>query len=147
MKLHVEASATVAAPQADVWALLADTESYADWGIWQEAEVVESPVDGTLAGTVRRLRLGRTNTVERIVEADAPNRMTYTVLSGIPVRNYLAEVTLEPRGDRTELIWWADWDSTFAGRIVQLRLRKLYPEIVRRLAEAAAERATNHSRG
>jgi uncharacterized protein YndB with AHSA1/START domain len=136
-KLHVEASGTTKAPPAAVWALLADTNAYTHWGIWDAADVDAVGTNG-LVGLVRRLRLGRTTTVERIVEAEEPVRMTYTVVAGIPVRNYLAEVVLTPGGDGgTTVRWVADWDRTLLGRVVHRKLRTLYPEIMQRLVAAA----------
>lgn len=43
---------------------------------------------------IRWFRFGRTTTVEKVLGASRPRRMTYTVVGGIPVRNYLAEVKL-----------------------------------------------------
>src|SRR6185437_10484046 len=34
----------------------------------------------------------------------------YTVVAGIPVRNYRADVTLTPDGDGTHIRWEASWD-------------------------------------
>ena len=65
----------------------------------------------------------------------------YTVVKGIPVRNYRAEVTLRPVGEGTYVHWSADWDRTLAGRIVHRRLSTLYPEVVGRLIAAANQTA------
>jgi len=65
----------------------------------------------------------------------------YTVVRGIPVRNYRAEVTLSPVGEGTHIRWTASWDRTLPGRVVHRTLRGLYPDIVGRLI-AAAERNT-----
>jgi hypothetical protein len=40
------------------------------------------------------------------------------LLSGIPARNYRAEVTLTPADGGTRIRWTATWDKTFAGWIV-----------------------------
>jgi hypothetical protein len=61
----------------------------------------------------------------------------YTVVKGIPVRNYRAEVTLSPEGKGTHIRWSASWDRTLPGRIVHRRLRFIYPDIVRDLIAAA----------
>ena len=81
--------------------------------------------------------------MEQILEAKEGRRLAYTVVAGIPVRNYRADVTLTPDGDGTHIRWEASWDPTPAGRIVLrglrgLRgLRKFYPVIVASLAAAA----------
>jgi len=75
--------------------------------------------------------------VEQILEAEEGRRLAYTVVAGIPVRNYRADVTLTPDGDGTHIRWEASWDPTPAGRIVLRGLRKFYPVIVASLAAAA----------
>ena len=76
--------------------------------------------------------------VERILVAEEDRRLAYTVVGGIPVRNYRADVTLTPDGDGTRIRWAASWDPTLAGRIVLRGLRRFYPEIIAGLAAAAA---------
>jgi hypothetical protein len=44
-------------------------------------------------------------------------------------------------GRRSRVRWAATWDATLAGRIVQLALRKLYPQIVADLVTAAENQA------
>jgi hypothetical protein len=63
------------------------------------------------------------------------------VIGGIPVRNYRPEVILTPAADGIRVRWAATWDATLAGRIVQLALRKLYPQIVADLVTAAENQA------
>jgi hypothetical protein len=88
-------------------------------------------------GAIRWMQLGRTRTVERVLAADSPRRLVYTVVKGIPVRNYRAEVTLTPAGDGTHIRWTASWDRTLGGRIVHRKLRTLYPAMIARLVAAA----------
>ena len=83
------------------------------------------------------MRYGRTTTVEKVLEADPARRLVYTVVKGIPVRNYRAEVTLPPEGEGTRIRWSASWDRTLPGRIVHRKLRTMYPDIVGRLIAAA----------
>jgi hypothetical protein len=87
------------------------------------------------------MRYGRTTTAEKVLASERPRRLVYTVMKGIPVRNYRAEVTLIPQGEGTHIRWAASWDRTFPGRIVHRRLRSIYPDVVGRLI-AAAERST-----
>jgi hypothetical protein len=63
------------------------------------------------------------------------------VIGGIPVRHYLAEVTLTATGESTRVRWAATWDDTLPGRIVWRSLHKLYPEIVAGLITAAEKQA------
>jgi polyketide cyclase/dehydrase/lipid transport protein len=77
--------------------------------------------------------------IEKILAVEDGRFLAYTVIGGIPVRNYRAEVTLTPAGDGTRIRWAASWDSTARGRLVWRGLRVTYPQIVEALA-AAAER-------
>ena len=91
----------------------------------------------------RRAYLRYPVSIEQILAAEEGRRLAYTVIEGIPVRNYRAEVTLTPAADGTRVRWAATWDATLAGRIVQLSLRKLYPQIVADLITAAENQATD----
>lgn len=139
-QLHVEASGTTTAHPEAVWALVADASSYSRWGPWNESGYDAGEPPQGRPGAVRRMRYGRrTVTVERLVDVEPGRRMTYTVIGGLPVRNYLAEVVLTPTGEGTHVRWTADWDRTLLGRVVHRKLLSLYPDIISRLL-AAAER-------
>ena len=137
-RLQVEAEGLAQAAPETVWELVADADSYQRWGPWS-ASGYESPGDhaGDGAGVIRWMRYGRTTTVERVVESIPAKRLAYTVVKGLPVRNYRADVTLTPEGAGTRIRWSASWDRTLSGRIVHHTLRTLYPDIMRRLIAAA----------
>ena len=137
-RLQVEAEGLAQAAPETVWELVADADSYQRWGPWS-ASGDDSPGDHSAdgAGVIRWMRYGRTTTVERVVESIPARRLAYTVVKGIPVRNYRAEVTLSPEGAGTRVRWSASWDRTLSGRIVHHTLRTLYPDIMRRLIAAA----------
>jgi uncharacterized protein YndB with AHSA1/START domain len=141
-RLHVEAEGVARATPETVWELVSNANRYYQWGPWS-ASGYDSPDDPAADGTgaIRWMRYGRTTTVERVLEAEKARRLVYTVVKGIPVRNYRAEVTLRPVSEGTHVHWSADWDRTLGGRFVHLRLRTLYPEVVARLS-AAASRTT-----
>ena len=141
-QLHVEAEGVAQAPPEAVWELVANADRYSEWGPWSASgyENLGAQVpDG--AGVIRWMRYGRTTTVEKVLESERARRLVYTVVKGIPVRNYRAEVTLSPVGEGTHIRWTASWDRTLPGRVVHRTLRGLYPDIVGRLI-AAAERNT-----
>jgi len=139
--LHVEAEGVAQAAPEVVWQLVADADSYSEWGPWSASgyeNLGDRARDG--AGLIRWMRYGRTTTVEKVLESERARRLVYTVVKGIPVRNYRAEVTLSPEGEGTHIRWTATWDRTLPGRIVHRRLRTIYPDVVGRLI-AAAERS------
>ena len=145
-QLHVEAEGTARATPEAVWALVSDATRYPEFGPWSAGGYRRPGQESEHGpGAVRWLRssqrayLRHATLVEQILEAEEGRRLAYTVLGGIPVRNYRAEVTLTPVAGGTHVSWSADWDDTMAGRLVGRALRTTFPEIVAGLA-AAAER-------
>jgi uncharacterized protein YndB with AHSA1/START domain len=143
-QMHAEADGTARAESGAVWALVGDPARYPEWGPWSAAGY-QSPGDASPhgAGAVYWLRssqrayLRYVTSVEKILEIEEGRRLAYTVIRGIPVRNYRAEVTLTPASDGTRIRWAATWDATLAGRIVQRGLRKFYPQMLAGLVAAA----------
>jgi uncharacterized protein YndB with AHSA1/START domain len=147
-KLHVEAEQTAQAAPGIIWALVSDATTYPRWGPWSAAGY-RRPGDASPRGPgavywlrfSRRYGLRRPVSVEKILDAEDGRRLAYAVIGGIPVRNYRAEVTLEPAAGGTRIRWAASWDRTLAGRLVHRPLRALYPQIVAGLARAAEKQA------
>lgn len=140
-RLHIEAEGVARTPAPIVWALVSDANSYPDWGPWSAAGYHRAgDPDRGGAGAIRWFRYGRTTTVEEVEAADACKRLVYTVIGGIPVRNYRAEVTLTQVPEGTQVRWSANWDRTMGGRLVYRSLRTLYPRMMAALV-AAAERS------
>jgi uncharacterized protein YndB with AHSA1/START domain len=147
-KLHVEAEHTALAAPEIVWALISDAMTYPQWGPWRKAGY-HSPGSASPRGpgavywleSSRRYGLRYPVSIERILDVEEGRRLAYTVVKGIPVRNYQAEVTLDPTAAGTRIRWAASWDPTLAGRLVHRSLRRLYPQIVVDLATAAEKEA------
>jgi len=138
--LLVEAEGMARASAATVWHLVSDATTYPQWGPWSEGgynKPGDPAHDGV--GAVRWFRYRRTKTVEEVLAAEAGRRLSYTVVSGPPVRNYLAEVTLTPVAGGTHIRWSARWDRTIGGRIVHRALSRFYPEMMRCLINAAEQ--------
>ena len=150
-ELRVEAEGTSLADVDAVWALVADANTYAQWGPWNDGGY-DPPARGpSLPGAVQWFRFGRrTTSVEKILEVDAPLRIVYTVLRGMPVKNYRAEVTLTPNvPNGTSIRWTATWENTLMGRLVRRKLQKVYRQVmVALVAETdrlhAVERSEQH---
>jgi uncharacterized protein YndB with AHSA1/START domain len=139
-QLRVEAEGVAQAPPEVVWKLVANADRYSEWGPWSASGYEDLGAQAPdSAGVIRWMRYGRTTTVEKVLESERARRLVYTVVKGIPVRNYRAEVTLSPEGAGTHIRWTASWDRTLPGRVVHRSLRTIYPDVVGRLV-AAAER-------
>lgn len=152
-RLEVSAERTARAKPEAVWALVSDATRYPEWGPWRAAEY-RSPGDPPPGGPgavqwlqSSRRYLGRHPvSLEKILEVEEGRRLAYTVIGGIPVRHYRAEVTLTPDGDGTRIRWAGSMDATTRGRLVWRGLRTLYPQIVEALA-SAAERGDSPAAG
>jgi hypothetical protein len=90
-------------------------------------------------GALRRYRRGRRAHTEEVVAFEAPNRLGYEVREGLPVRDYHAEVALEPVGGGTRITWTADFDGANPiGRWAMYQvLKRFFPVTARALAHAA----------
>lgn len=143
MGVHtIDVHATSTAPPEAVWALLADVTTWPDWSDFEEA-VVERP--GTNApqgvGALRRLKLGRTRSREEIVAFDPPRHVAYTLLSGLPLRNYRGDVTLTATSTGgTDIHWQSRFSPRIpgTGRLFVSRLGAFIQATADALAAAAA---------
>ncbi|WP_151769864.1 SRPBCC family protein [Streptomyces abyssomicinicus] len=131
---------TTAAP-ALVHALLRDG---AGWPAWSPLDsfVLESeaPGGGEGVGAVRVFRTGRHVSRERIVASVPDRHFAYVLLSGLPLRDYRADVELTPGEDGGTTIRWR---SVFrakvpgTGWIYRAALHRFTGDLVRGLARHA----------
>lgn len=143
-KVEAAAEQTAHVPPGVVWSLLSDVMVYPQWGPWRKSGYrSEGDAAANGKGAVywlegsKRYGFRYPVSVEEILDVEPGKRLAYTVLRGIPVRNYRAEVTLTPSPDGTLIRWGASWDRTIMGRLVYPSLRNLYPVIVAGLVTAA----------
>ena len=129
-----------ASPDA-IYALLADGATWPSWSGIDSFEL-RQPGDGggESLSAVRVFRTGRTTSVERLVELVPGRRLSYALLSGLPLRDYRADVDLLPADGGTLI----RWHSTFAakrpgtGWLYRRVLARFIRAAVRGLAEHAA---------
>src|SRR6202050_706484 len=143
-KAEAAAAATAHVPPEAVWPLLSDVMVYPQWGPWRKSGY-RSEGDPAAHGKgavywlqgSKRYGFRYPVSVEEILDVEPGQRLAYTVLRGIPVRNYRAACTLTPSPHRTLIRWGASWDRTIMRRLVYPSLRYLYPVIVAGLAKPA----------
>ena len=145
-KQVVEASAISRAPREEVWALVADIPGWKDWGPWEVSErEQEGSPDPNGVGAIRLIRadkraLGRKPKLrEQVNVFEPPQRFGYTVLSGMPVKNYQATVTLTEAGESTEIVYHIEFDGKYpgVGGITRSVLQSFGADATERLARAA----------
>jgi uncharacterized protein YndB with AHSA1/START domain len=124
------------APPERVWPLLADAGTWARWAPFDESGVEE----GSGVGELRRFRTGRRVTRERVVELDPPRRLVYELVSGIPIRDYRAEVTLTPDAGGTRIEWHSTFEPQLPGTgwLARRGLERFVERAAEGLARAAA---------
>lgn len=129
-----------------IWALLEDVTTWAGWGEWDSAELQQAAPDGGPGvGAIRDLRLKRTRSIERVTTFDPPHRLAYALVGGnLPVRDYRAEVLLEPApGGGTTITWRSTFRPKVPGTagVVTRRLEPFLLDAARRMGDAAANGA------
>lgn len=101
-------------PPAQVWQRLSDSARYPDWTPVEEAKVDRPAAEGVTE--LRSLRTGRYLIREEVVERREPERLSYVLLSGLPLKDYRAEIDLSARADGgTDVRWHTTFDPKLPG--------------------------------
>ncbi len=126
-----------------VFAILADTEGWVRWSRKTKSAVLERPgsTEREGVGAIRVFQNGRTTSREEVVEYEPPRRFVYTLLSGLPLRDYRAEVDLTPDGTGTRIRWASSFEPKRRGTgwIYRNALRVFIRQTATALAEFAAK--------
>lgn len=116
--MHATATATVTAPVAKVWSVLADHEGMARWapGLKVTLDSVGAP-DRNGVGARRRIKPAPLlpAIVEEITAFEPDQRLGYRGVAGIPFRNYAGEVELRQAGHGTEIRYTVSADNKLPG--------------------------------
>jgi uncharacterized protein YndB with AHSA1/START domain len=141
--VHIEASHEIAAAPDTVWKLLADAEGWSRWSPMDES-ALERPgaADRNGVGALRRFRTGRMVSREEVVVFDAPHHLAYTLVSGLPLRDYRADFRLARTAQGTRVDWSAQFRPPFPGTgwLYAFMIRRFVVRFFATLA-AAAEQA------
>ena len=142
------------APRDKVWELVSDGAGWKSWaGVLKSSLEREGdpPPDGV--GAIRRLGPPPFGSREEVVVWEPPTHLGYVILSGIPVRNYRADIKLSetpPKdGERvtagvtTVIEWSATFDPKLPGTGALLRVG--LKALISRFASRAARHATKTS--
>lgn len=132
---------SAAAPEA-VFAVLADGAGWSRWAgplVRYSEWAPGGPEPAGGVGSVRLLGTRAFHSREEIVESRPPELLAYAVRSGWPVKDYRAEVRLEPDGAGTRITWSGSFDALVpgTGAVVLALTRPMIAGFARRLAAAA----------
>jgi hypothetical protein len=122
MPYSIEIAATSAAPPEVVFEHLAVAEA---WGVWARfpAKPVREREGETTPngeGAIRRIWPAR----EQVVAYDPPGHYSYIALSGLPIKDYRADVTFTPQpgGGGTAIRWQGRFEPKIPGSGPLIRL-------------------------
>jgi uncharacterized protein YndB with AHSA1/START domain len=119
---RIEHHATTTADPATVYALLRDGATWPEWSPIESFELErEGAGEREGIGAVRVFRAGRVTGRDEIAELVPDRRLAYRHTSSLPVRDYVGEVDLEPRGDGTAIRWVATFRPKIPGTGALLR--------------------------
>lgn len=135
----IEVEVAAAAQPADIWPLLADVSTWPEWAAFDSATVDSGDGEGEL----RRFRRGRWVTIERVTGFEPNRRLSYQLVSGIPVRDYAAEVKLTPTQCGTTVSWRSSFQAAIPGTggLILRGLERFIRDAAQGLARAAEARS------
>jgi Polyketide cyclase / dehydrase and lipid transport len=115
--IKVAAMATSRADPGTVFRLLKDPVTWPLWGMFVSGEL-QRPGDSDRlgVGAVRVFRTRVSVATEEVVELVPDRRLSYVLLSGLPLRDYRADVDLAPLPDGgTSIGWQSSFDVQYPG--------------------------------
>ncbi|MGH3390330.1 MAG: SRPBCC family protein [Actinomadura sp.] len=115
MPYTIDVSATSSAPPDVIFDHLAHAEAWTVWGPFpgfvRSARSRDGAPDPNGVGAVRRIGPAR----EEVVAFEPPTRYSYTMLAGLPIRDYRSDVTLEPHDGGTAIRWQSRFEPKIPG--------------------------------
>ncbi|MGH2962425.1 MAG: SRPBCC family protein [Solirubrobacterales bacterium] len=138
---RIDKTATTQADADAVYALLSDSSTWPEWTPIDSFELERPGTDEPQGvGAIRVFRTGRYTMREEIVELVPARRFSYSLLSGLPVRDYRADIDLEPATGGTTIRWHTTFDSRLPGLgwLIRRRLDGVTERFVDGLADHAA---------
>ena len=91
----------------------------ATWPVWSPIGSFrlqrEGKTGGESLGAIRVFTTGRSNSVEELVELQPNRRLSYILLEGLPLKDYRADVDLEPHDGGTTITWHSEFHPKYPG--------------------------------
>ncbi|MBO0840880.1 MAG: SRPBCC family protein [Sciscionella sp.] len=136
-----ESKASSSADAHTLYRLLVDGANWRDWAgpLIAHSSIERQGIPPNGAGAIRRLGRWPMLVREETVDNKEDRRHCYTIRSGAPVRDYLAEVILNPTENGTDVVWRGRFRPAIAGTaaVIELVFARLIAHLTRRLVAAA----------
>jgi len=108
--------ATTRAPVDVVWPLVGEARRWREWSFLTKTGLEhEASPEADGIGAVRKFTRFGVGSREEVLAWDPPDHLAYRILSGFPVRNYRADVTLTADGTGTRIEWAGTYDPKWPG--------------------------------
>jgi uncharacterized protein YndB with AHSA1/START domain len=96
----------IAAPAETVFEVLTDHRRYSELTPLRRSELErEGEADPNGVGAIRKLTVVGPPMREEVIAYEAPSRFSYTVLSGLPVRDHVGTVELTAENGGTKMVY------------------------------------------
>ena len=140
----IDAQSHSTAPREAVWQVVADASGWSRWGAWRAAEIERegTPPPAGL-GAIKVLTSENRRPVvsrEEVTAFEPPSRFGYKLLSGLPLRDYNASITLTEASDGgTDITWRSQFDPKYplTGGLFRRALGRFIEDAAQRLAREA----------
>jgi len=136
----------VAAPPEVVFDVLTDHRRYPEITSLRKAELErEGEPAPNGVGAIRVLTVAGPPMREEVIAYERPRRFAYKILSGLPVRDHVGTVELQPAGGGTEITYAVKTTPTIplAGPVFMAVLKKAIRDLLSGVAKESERRAAN----
>jgi len=136
----------VAAPPEIVFDVLTDHRRYTEITSLRKAELErEGEPEPNSVGAIRVLTVAGPPMREEIIAYERPFRFSYTILSGLPVRDHVGTVELEPKDGGTEITYAVKTTPTIplAGPVFMAVLKKAIRDLIGGVSKESERRAAD----
>jgi uncharacterized protein YndB with AHSA1/START domain len=134
----------IGAPPEVVFDVLTDHRRYSELTPLRKSELErEGDPAPNGVGSIRVLTAVGPPMREETIVYERPTRFSYTVLSGLPVRDHVGTASLEPSGSGTRMTYAVRTTPTvpFAGSLVTLAIKRAIVQLLNGVSAEAERRA------
>ncbi len=134
----------IEAPPETVFGVLTDHRKYSELTPLRKSELErEGEADPNGVGAIRKLTVVGPPMREEVIAYEAPSRFSYTVLSGLPVRDHVGTVELKADGGGTKMVYAVRTQPTLpvVGPVVVAAIKQAIKGLIDGVAKESERRA------